>query len=144
MLRLRFPAVVVLAAASLLWCLPPLGARPTAAVVDEDYVAALAAATRFLQAWQAQDQENVILMLSDRLRQHTAESTIEEFVSPASSTNQAYELGRGRRLATGRYQFPVTLFTLPAGNHPRWIQPHSSDLVLVKSGKNDWLIDKLP
>jgi hypothetical protein len=141
---LRFPPHTWLAAALLLSCALPLFSRANQAAVDEDYVAALTTASRFLQAWQAQDQENVILMLSDHLRQHTAESSIEEFVSPCSAVNQAYELGRGRKLTPGRYQFPVTLFTLRTANHPRWIQPHPSDLVLVKSGKNDWFVDKLP
>jgi len=141
---LRFSTHALLAAALLPLCALPLLARPNQTAVEEDYISALATASRFLQAWQAQDQENVILMLSDHLREHTSESSIEEFVSPSSASNQAYELGRGRKLAPGRYQFPVTLFTLRAGNHPRWIQPHPSELVLVKSGGNDWFIDKLP
>lgn len=140
---MRSSLVVWLAAAALLFCAGPLSARSDPPAVDQDYVSALAAAGRFLHAWQAQDQENVILMLSDPLRQHTTEESLQQFLSAAAAP-QAYEMDRGKKLAPGRYQFHVTLFSMPSGSRAKWIRPHLSHLVIVKSGKNDWVIDKLP
>jgi hypothetical protein len=141
------PAVVrvrvALWLAALLVTALPGNAHTNGAVVDQDYVSALATAGRFLQAWQAQDQENVILMLSDHLRQRTEESAVEQFVTAPGGARPAYELGRGKKLAPGRYQFPVTLFA-GAHSHGRWIQPRSSSMVVVKSGKDEWAVDKLP
>jgi hypothetical protein len=112
-------------------------------MVDQEYVSALAAAGRFLQAWQAQDQENVILMLSDQLRQHTDESVVEQFVAAPAGARPAYELGRGKKLGAGRYQFPVTLFAGTHG-HGKWVRPRASAMVVVKSGKDEWAVEKLP
>jgi hypothetical protein len=57
----------------------PLTARtraaPARSAVDQEYIAALATANRFLQAWQSQDQETGILLLSDKVKGQTAEST---------------------------------------------------------------------
>jgi len=39
------------------------------AFVDNDYVSALAAANRFLQAWQSHDQETAILLLTNAAKQ---------------------------------------------------------------------------
>lgn len=109
--------------------------------IDQDYVAALAAANRFLQAWQNQDHETAILLLSDKLKQHTNEDRLEDFFTPAAHAQQAYEISSGKKLAPGRYIFAVTLFNSAAGKSP----PHRpSHLIVTRTGKNDWAIDKLP
>jgi hypothetical protein len=125
----------------------PLYARThptqTPSTVDQDYIAALAAANRFLHAWQSLDQETGLLMLSDKLRQQTSEDRLEAFFTPASSAQEAYEISRGKKLNHGRYSFPVALFATPEGNR-RWLRPRFSEIIVTRIGKSDWIIDKLP
>ena len=121
----------------------PLAARRRvpAASVDTDYILALSAANHFLHAWQTSDQETGILMLTNRIKQKTSEDALSDFFSSDSSRPQSFEIERGRRLAPGRYKFPVTLFHNPAN---RQGNPRSSALVVVHAGKDDWAIDRLP
>jgi hypothetical protein len=108
---------------------------------DSDYVLALGAANDFLRAWQTQDREAGILLLTDRVKQRTSEDVLVSFFS---RTAQSFEIARGKKLAPGRYRFPVALFQQPAGASPKWIRPQTSTLVVVKTGAREWSIDKLP
>ena len=135
----------------LLWLAAPLVAKSRArsAPADPDYVFALATANDFLHAWQTQDRETGILLLTDRLKQRIAENILDTFFSPSGWQRQGFEIGHGKRLALGRYQFPVSLFQKPskttlAKNAFRNPRPHPSALVVVKTGRNDWAIDQLP
>jgi hypothetical protein len=120
--------------------------RPAKASVntDPDYVLALAAANRFLYAWQAEDQENGILMMTDTAKHRTSEERLQSFFAPGAGVQQTYEIGRGRRLHAGQYSFPVTLFACTDGNPARTSHPRSSEIVVVKAGEHDWAVDKLP
>jgi hypothetical protein len=129
--------------------LPALGRSKGSPPLDPDYVLALATANDFLHAWQTQDQETGILLLTDRLKQRTPENALDSFFSPNGCKRQSFEIGHGKRLGAGRYQFPVSLFQRPAQTAPKkntlgWTHPQTSALVVVKTGKNDWAIDKLP
>lgn len=106
--------------------------------VDQDYIAALAAANRFLSAWQNQDRETAILLLTDKLKQHTKEERLDAFFSPAAHTQQAYQISSGKKIGPGHYVFRVALFNSASR------AAHSSQLVVIRSGKNDWAIDKMP
>jgi hypothetical protein len=109
---------------------------------DRDYIMALAAADRFLHAWQTQDHEAGLLMLSDTAKQHTSENYLQTFFAPGASAQQAFEIGRGKKLRGGRYVFAVTLFNIREDRkraHPRF-----SQLIVIRTGKDDWLVDKLP
>ena len=116
-----------------IFAVPSSAKSRTAPPVDPDYVYALATANHFLHAWQTQDQETAILLLSDRLKQRTSESSLDALLSSNISKPQSFEIGRGKRLAPGRYQFPIALF-----------HPQTAALVVVKNGNNDWAIDRLP
>ncbi len=118
---------------------PSSGKSKTAPPVDLDYICALATANHFLQAWQTQDQETAVLLLSDRLKQRTPESSLDMLLTSTVSKPQSFEIGRGKKLAAGRYQFPVALFQARA----KWTHPQNTALVVVKNG-NEWSIDKLP
>ena len=48
---------------------------------DPGYISALSAANRFLQAWQNQDHETGLLMLTDDAKQHSSEEGLEAFFS---------------------------------------------------------------
>jgi hypothetical protein len=111
-----------------------------ASVTDADYVAALAAVDHFLCAWQTQDHEAGLLMLTDGLKKHVSEGQIEQFFSAGSSRQEAYLIRAGKKLKAGRYSFPVALLQSRTGTvHRRF-----SEIVVLRTGKDDWAIDKLP
>ena len=112
--------------------------------LEQDYVFALAAADHFLHAWQTQDTEVGILLLTDRLKQRTQEDVLQTFFSSSAYTRQGFEIGRGKKLGRGRYEFPVALFQRPSAEANKRAHPQASALVVVRTGKNDWAIDKLP
>jgi hypothetical protein len=114
--------------------------RPAPRSVDQDYIAALIAANRFLQAWQTHDHETAILLLTDKVKRHTREDRLEAFFNPAAHAEQAYEINAGKKLGPGRYIFRVTLFS----SGQKSSHPHASQLVIIRSGMNDWAVDKMP
>ncbi len=109
-------------------------------VVDRDYVNALAAANRFLYAWQSQDEESGVLMLTDSAKHHTSADHLNSFFSPNAGVQQSYEITRGRKLGAVRYSFPVSLLITGKGSgwHVRY-----SHIVITKAG-DDWVVDGLP
>jgi hypothetical protein len=117
--------------------------RPAAPPVDRHYTAALATADRFLQAWQTRDSESGISLLTDRARRRTDENSLQHFFA-TGDPQSSFEIGRGKRLAFGRYAFPVSLFHNQPQPQRRWSRPQISTLVVVRAGKHDWAIDKLP
>jgi hypothetical protein len=117
--------------------------RPLRATLNRDYTSALAAADRFLHAWQTRDAEAGLLLLTDRARQHTDESKLHDFFSAERNASSSFEIGRGRKLSGSRYEFPVTLFPVDATRAHRGSR-RASSLIVVRVGQNDWGIDKLP
>jgi hypothetical protein len=136
-----FAAILCASVAAKSKPLPAISSRP-----DPGYISALSAANRFLQAWQNQDHETGLLMLTDAAKQHSSEEKIAVFFS--SGADAAYEIARGKRLKTGIYTFPVTLFashshtTQSSTNQPT--RPQKSEIIVVRTGKDEWAIDKLP
>jgi hypothetical protein len=108
---------------------------------DSGYASALAAANRFLQAWQNQDHETGLLMLTDTAKQNSSQDRLEVFF--ASGHDAAYEIARGKKLKAGCYAFPVALFTSVAGM-TNAARPQKSQIVVVRAGRDEWAIDKLP
>jgi hypothetical protein len=78
------------------------------------------------------------MMLSDTGRQQISPERLDEFFSPSGST--AFEIQHGKRLNSGEYVFPVVLFGL-AGSHDR---AHVCRIVVIRAGKEDWAVEKLP
>jgi hypothetical protein len=109
---------------------------------DRDYASALGIADRFLHAWQMQDPESGLLLLTDRVRQHTDESQLRDFFSSRRSLSPGFEIGRGKKLSGTRYKFPVALF--PADSTHERRAKHPFTLIVVRIGRDDWAIDKLP
>ena len=108
------------------------------AKADPAYSSALQAADRFLHAWQAQDHETGIMMLSDRARQRVSPEQLQQFFSPAAFA--AFEIEHGRLGKSGAYDFPVVLFGM--ANSLR--HAYFSRIVIVRAGKDDWLVERLP
>jgi hypothetical protein len=106
-------------------------------ISDPGYVFALAAANHFMHAWQIGDLENGMVLLSDGVRRSQNSDKLEHFFS--SGTDRAFEITRGHG-HPGFYTFPIVLVT-PRGSH---IARKFSEITLVETGNNDWVVDKLP
>ena len=104
---------------------------------DPGYVLALATANRFLVAWQSGDLANGMVLLSDGIRRTENADQLEEFFS--ADSDRGFEIGAGHG-NHGHYTFPVALVTTKAGHLSR----RTSSMILTLTGKNDWVVDKLP
>lgn len=104
---------------------------------DPAYSSALQTADNFLHAWQTQNHEAGIMMLSDHARQLVSPEQMQQFFSPEA--NAAYEIEHGRRRKSGEYAFPVVLFGASSAH-----RVHFGEIVIVRSGKNDWAVERLP
>ena len=111
-------------------------------VLDREYIAALATANRFLTAWQTQDPQAGIILLTDAAKRQVSEDRLQAFFAPGSEVQEGYEINRGKRIAAGCYIFPVALFEI--GPDRKWVHPRFSQVVVVNTGRDDWAIDKLP
>ena len=108
---------------------------------DADYVSALAVANKFLNAWQNHDEETGLLLVTEALKKSSSEDNIANFFTSAPVVT--YEIGRGKKLKPGLYAFPLALYNSRVGTEkvcPR----RYSQLNVIKTGKEDWAIDKLP
>lgn len=115
------------------------------AALGSDYASALATADRFLQAWQAGDAENGLVLLTSHAREKVSRDEIEAFFS--ASAPAAYEIAHGKPLRRGRYEFPVMLLGSPSPASPpkdRHVHRRFSNIVVLRTGNNDWAIDTLP
>ncbi len=121
--------------------LQPLSAKSRPApTLDSGYLPALAAADHLLQAWQSGDVENGMVLLTGHAKDAVTTDVVEKFFS--NSGPSAYEIGRGKLLKRGRYEFPVVLVRgVAAQAHFR---RRFSSIVVVNTGNNDWAVDKLP
>ena len=137
--NLSFPRELLSLILLVLMLLSPLAAKTAPAAPSEPgYVSALAAADHFLQAWQSGDVENGMVLLSSRAKGKATTDAIEKFFS--NPVPSAYEIGQGKLLKRGRYEFPVVLVSI-SKNHAR---RRFSSIVIAITGKNDWAVDKLP
>lgn len=132
------PAAPLLIFVALLLALAAMG--QAAPVVEPGYVSALAAANHLLQAWQSGDVESGMVLLTRHAKKTASPDVVEKFFSNPGPS--AYEIGHGKLLKRGRYEFPVVLLTSASkdvGKHRRL-----SSIVVVNTGNNDWAVDKLP
>jgi len=100
-------------------------------------VFALAAANNFLHAWQTADLENGMVLLSDGIRHSQNPDQVELYFS--RETERSFEIARGHG-HQGRYSFPLVLVSIRGARVART----ASEIILVETGKNDWVVDKLP
>ena len=129
-------ALAVALAGSPLWAKKH---KTSAAAVDSTYTAALGVANRFLAAWQSNDQEAGILLLTDRAKHKSSEAGIDSLFS--GSSQRAFEVVRGRLLGNHRYEFPVVL--LQTGESKQ-VHRKFTKIVIANTGTNDWAVDTLP
>jgi hypothetical protein len=107
--------------------------------IDSSYVSALAAADRLMQAWQADDVEHGMALLTSHAKRSATSDQVEKFFSNEGVSS--YEITRGKLLRRGCYEFPVALIDTGSNHHAR---RHFSTIVVVNTGNNDWAVDKLP
>lgn len=116
-----------------------------AGVMDQDYVLALTAADQFMFAWATRNQDDGLALLSPLLKKKFPEDYFRYYISGLSNPHhQAFEIGRGRRLPSGGFSFPVTLFTHYTGQKETISNPKPNMIVVVQSGPEIWLVDELP
>ena len=115
--------------------------RVTLRFADPGYVLALATVNHFLHAWQTGDIENGMVQLSNGLRRVQDADKVEQFFYDADADvkDRAFEIARGHG-QPGRYSFPVVLIEIRGPRITRKV----SELIVVETGKNDWVVDKLP
>lgn len=113
---------------------------PPRSALDPGYLFALATADRYLQAWQSGEVETGMTLLTSHAKQRVTTDILEDIFSAQGPL--AYEIGRGKMLRRGRYEFPVVLVG-PAlsSKHAR---RRFSKIVILDTGNNDWAVDKLP
>lgn len=90
-----------------------------------------------MHAWQTGDLESGMVLLSDGIRRSQNADQLEEFFS--SGSERTYEIARAHGHES-RYVFPVVLIILRRSHVTR----KASEIILVESSKNDWVVDKLP
>jgi hypothetical protein len=135
-----FLVFVFLVLVSLILLPLPLAAKTPVGALDPGYVPALATADHLLQDWQAGDVEDGTALLTGHAKDAATADAVERFFS--STAPSAYEVGRGKLLKRGRYEFPIVLMS-GAGKDVRTRRRFSS-IIVVNTGNNDWAVDKLP
>lgn len=118
-------------------CCAELGLK-SEANIGSDYIAALTAVDHLMQAWQSGDTETGVSLLTEHAKKNTSREDLDELFSSAQP--KAYEIGRGRMLKAGRYEFPLAL----ADRHGHSVRRHFATVVVINTGKNGWAVDKLP
>lgn len=123
-----------------LQALPSAARDRSAPAQDPGYVEALATADHFMQAWQSGDIGNGTALLSSHSKEKATTEALENFFDGARLS--AFEVGRGKLIKRGRYEFPVVLVSAnEKGSHAR---RRFSSIVVVDTGHDDWAVDKLP
>jgi hypothetical protein len=110
---------------------------------DAEYIIALNIANQFLHAWQTQDHETGLMMLTDEAKRHTTEARLDAFFSAEADTQQAFEINHGKKVKSGRYEFPVALLEVVPGKGNA-VHRRFSQIIVTRAGKNDWAVDNLP
>ena len=125
---------------------PAQRARSRAATgADQDYVLALTAADKFMVAWSTRNQDDGLALLSPRLKNKFPEDYFRYYISGLSNPHhQAFEIGRGKRLPSGGFSFPVTMYMHYSGQKESTPFPKPLTIRVIQAGPESWLVDDLP
>lgn len=125
---------------------PTQKARGRAAdAFDQDYVLALTVADQFMFAWATRNQDDGLALLSPRLKNKFPEDYFRYYLTGLSNPHhQAFEVGRGKRLPSGAFSFPVTMYEHYSGQKETVAHPKPLAIVVIQSGPESWLVDELP
>jgi hypothetical protein len=135
-------AILLISSFAILYSTPIWAATRTAPArtssTGADYIRALAAADRFLQAWQSEDVETGTVLLSSHVKDKINRDELDRLFT--NSAPGAYEIEHGKLLHRGCYEFPIVLLN----GSPKKMQRHFSNIIMLNTGHNDWAVDKLP
>ena len=124
---------------------PPPETEPAQTAYTDQYVAALAVAGDFCQAWQHQDEAAGRALLSRRFLRTYADRQIRDAIAGVGNPRHAaYEIGDGERLSDGSYAFDVSLFYSFAGGHSDKLERSSERIVVVRQEDGPWKVDRFP
>lgn len=116
-----------------------------ATALDQDYVLALTTANQFLYAWATRNQYDGLALLSPRLKAKFPEEYLRSYISGLSNPHhQAFEVGRGKRLPSGGFAFPVAMYEHYTGQKETVGPPKPLTIVVIRAGPESWLVDELP
>ncbi len=114
-------------------------------VIDQDYILALTAADQFMYAWATRNQDDGLALLSPRLKNKFPEEYFRYYFSGISNPHhQAFEVGRGKRLPSGAFSFPVAMYEHYTGQKETVEHPKPLTIVVIQAGPESWVIDELP
>ena len=112
---------------------------------DQDYVLALSAADQFLYAWATRNQDDGLALLSPRLKNKFPEEYLRYYLSGLSNPHhQAFEVGRGKRLPSGGFSFPVVMYEHYTEQKEKIEHPKSLTIVIIQAAPENWMVDELP
>jgi hypothetical protein len=125
---------------------PAQKARARAAdAIDQDYILALTVADQFMYAWATRNQDDGLALISPRLKNKFPEEYFRFYFSGISNPHhQAFEVGRGKRLPSGEFSFPVSMYEHYTGQKENVDRPKPLTIVVIQSGPESWLVDELP
>ena len=119
--------------------------QPANTARDDAYIAALAVANEFCQAWKHRDEAAGRALLSLRLiRQHSDKRLSAAIVGVSNPHHAAYEISEGRKLAEGRYEFKLRLFFQYTGLHGDRIESPLDRIVVARIDAEHWRVDQFP
>ena len=103
--------------------------------IDQDYVLALTAADQFMFAWATRNQDDGLSLLSPRLKNKFPEDYFRYYLTGLSNPHhQAFEMGRGKRLPSGAFSFPVAMYEHYTGRKETVAHPKPLTIVVIQSG----------
>ena len=112
-------------------------------IKNADYALALSSADRFLTAWQFRRQDEGLALLSDGLKKNKSEEDLFSLlVGTSNPHHESYEICSGKQLKDGRFSFAVTLYETITDE--QWCSHTSIKIIMIKAGKENWLVDELP
>jgi hypothetical protein len=138
-LRLTFH-IICLSLLISVWVFPAVAKGRSASTSDPSYVEALITTNHFLQAWQSGDIGNEMALLTSHSKEKATTDVLENFF--AATGTCAYEIGRGKLIRRGNYEFPVVLVS--TDEKRSHVQRRFSTVMVIDTGHNDWAVDKLP
>jgi len=147
----RHRARSVLLPAAVLACVAGTGCprRPSAAPArparDADYLAALAVADEFCEAWRRGDVPTGKLLLSRRAQRAFPDARIHDAIAGAPSPQHtAFELSDGSRGPDGSFRFRLRLHYRFQGQAQERIESHDEQIVLTADDAGAWRVDRFP
>ncbi|MHC4294321.1 MAG: hypothetical protein ACYSTL_01915 [Planctomycetota bacterium] len=119
--------------------------QPARAKYDDDYLAALAAADAFCDAWKNSDEFAGRALLSARMRRRYPDRQLRDaIVGSDNPAHGAYEISNGRRMRDGRYSFDVRLLYRYSGQRSERIEAPVAKIVISHEKTGEWYVDEFP